>query len=211
LHIEFVDSGDAELVAGLLDEARERFASIGDARGVARCDCSLGVMLMTLGRPGEAAAIFRELLPLFEELGDVQYQAATTSSLGWSAYAQGDAMGAARWVIRGLIESHRMRDAANTTIGMQEGIVIARALDRPDVAALLTGAFEGLCERHGVRPPGDMQRFLQGQDPFPAAHAALGDEDFQAAVARGRRMSLDEAMAVIVELGDSVVPATPGP
>src|SRR5918995_6100302 len=95
-------------------------------------------MLMTLGRPGEAAAIFRELLPLFEELGDVQYQAVTISSLGWSAYAQGDAMGAARWIIRGLIESHRMRDAATTTIGMQEGIVIARALDRPDVAALLT-------------------------------------------------------------------------
>ena len=211
LHIEFVDSGDAELVAGLLKEAREKFASIGDARGVARCDCSLGVMLMTLGRPGEAAAIFRELLPLFEELGDVQYQAVTISSLGWSAYAQGDAMGAARWVIRGLIESHRMRDAANTTIGMQEGIVIARALDRPDVAALLTGAFEGLCERYGVRPPADMQHFLQGQDPFPAAQAPLGDEDFQAAVARGRRMSLDEAMAVIVELGDSVVPTAPGP
>jgi hypothetical protein len=94
---------------------------------------------------------------------------------------------------------------------MQEGIVVARALDRPDVAALLTGAFEGLCERYGVRPPAAFQHFLQGRDPFPAARAALGDEDFQVAVARGRRMSLDEAMAVIVELGDSVVPATTGP
>jgi hypothetical protein len=32
----------------------------------------------------------------------------------------------------------------------------------------------------------------------------LGDEDFQAAVARGRPMSLDEAMALIVELSESV-------
>ena len=129
LHIAFVDSGDAELVAGLLDEAREKFESIGDARGVARCDCARGIMLMTLGRPDEASGIFRELLPRFEELGDV------------------------RWIIRGLIESHRMRDAATTTIGMQEGIVIARALDRPDVAALLTGAFEGLCERTACDRP----------------------------------------------------------
>jgi tetratricopeptide (TPR) repeat protein len=153
LHIAFVDSGDAERVAGLLDEAREKFESIGDARGVARCDCARGIMLMTFGRPDEASGIFRELLPRFEELGDVQYHAMATSSLGWSAYAQGDAMGAARWIIRGLIESHRMRDAATTTIGMQEGVVIARALDRPDVAALLTGAFEGLCERTACDRP----------------------------------------------------------
>jgi hypothetical protein len=31
--------------------------------------------------------------------------------------------------------------------------MIAMALERPEVAALLTGAFEGLCERYGVRPP----------------------------------------------------------
>jgi hypothetical protein len=56
-----------------------------------------------------------------------------------------------------------------------------------------------------------MEQFLQGRDPFPAAHAALGDEDFQAAAARGRRMSLDEAVALIVELGDAVAAATTGP
>jgi hypothetical protein len=64
-----------------------------------------------------------------------------------------------------------------------------------------------------MRRPGRGRRDLArcGQSPFPAARAALDDEDVQVAVARGRRMSLDEAMAVIVELGDSVVPATIGP
>jgi hypothetical protein len=97
-----------------------------------------------------------------------------------------------------------MRDAAMTTISLQEGIMIAIALERPEVAALLTGAFEGLCERYGVRPPTPVRRFLYPQDPVAAAQAALDDENLQAAVARGRRMSLNETMALIVELGDSV-------
>jgi hypothetical protein len=160
--------------------------------------------LIVLGRPEEAAAILRELLPRFEELGDVQYHAMTTSSLGWAAYVQGDAMGAARWAIRGLIENHRMRNAASTTISMQEGIVIAMVLERPDAAALLTGAFEGRRGRYGARPPTRLQRFPDPQDPFAAGHAALGAGDLQGAVTHGRWMSLDEAMALIVELGDSV-------
>ncbi|MGH8775197.1 MAG: hypothetical protein ACRDWI_08500 [Jiangellaceae bacterium] len=94
---------------------------------------------------------------------------------------------------------------------MQEAIVIATALDRPDTAALLTGAFEGLCERHGARPPAALQRFLDRHDPFAAARDALDAEELQAAVARGRRVSLDEAMALIVELGNSVEDATTGP
>ena len=210
LHIAYIDSGDAELVAGLLDDVRENFESIGDARGVARCEWTRCLMLVILGQPDEAAPILRELLARFEELGDVQYHAMASSGLGWVAYLRGDVMGAARWVVRGMIESHRMRDAATTTIGMQEGILIALALDRPEAAALLTGAFEGLCERYGVRPPTSLQRFLDESDPL-IARAALGAEKFETAVARGRRMSLDEAMALIVELGDSVDAATTEP
>jgi tetratricopeptide (TPR) repeat protein len=119
-HIVFVESGDGELTAKFLEDARERFESIGDARGVARCDWGRASMLLALGRLEEAAATLRELLPRFEELGDVQYHALATSSLGWAAYAQGDAMDAARWTVRGLIESYRMRDAAMTTISLQE-------------------------------------------------------------------------------------------
>jgi predicted ATPase/class 3 adenylate cyclase len=203
-HVVFVESGDSQLATKVLQDARARFESIGDARSVARCDWARAVMLMTLNRPQQAAAILRELLPRFDELGDVQYHALATSSLGWAAYAQGDNIGAARWTLRGLIESHRMRDAAMTTISLQEGIMIAMALERPKVAALLTGAFEGLCERYGVRPPTPVRRFLYPHDPVAAARPALGDEDLQAAVARGRRMSLDETMALIVELSESV-------
>jgi predicted ATPase/class 3 adenylate cyclase len=203
-HVVFVESNDGARAARFLEDARERFESIGDARGVARCDWARGTMFMTLGRPVEAAAIFRELLRRFEELGDVQYHAMTASSLGWTAYVQGDVMTAAKWVIRGLVESHRMRDATTTSISIQEGVIVAMALDRPAVAALLTGAFEGLCERYGVRPPASLQQFLDRQDPLANALEALHAKEFQAAFARGRRMSLDEAVAVIVELGDSV-------
>jgi len=203
-HIMFVESGDGAQVARFLEDARGRFASIGDARGVARCEWARGTMLMTLGRSDEAAAIFREMLPRFEELGDVQYHAMAASSLGWTAYAQGDVMGAARWVIRGLVESHRMRDAATTSISMQEGVIVALALDRPAVGALLMGAFEGLCERYGVRPPASLQQFLDRQDPLANALATLDAGEFQSEVTRGRRMSLDDAVALVVELGESV-------
>jgi hypothetical protein len=55
-------------------------------------------------------------------------------------------------------------------------------------------------EQLGVRPPAGYQE-LAGFDPIPDIRAALGPEGFEEAVTRGRRLSLDEAVDLIEEVG----------
>ncbi len=67
---------------------------------------------------------------------------------------------------------------------------------------MLMGAFEGLCQRYGVRPPTNLSRFLSDLDPSPALRDALDPEQLEAALERGRRMTLDEAVDMVVGLGE---------
>jgi hypothetical protein len=53
-----------------------------------------------------------------------------------------------------------------------------------------------------VRPPASLEKFVGDIDPLAPARAGLGPAAFADAVERGRQMTLDEAVALIVELGD---------
>ena len=80
--------------------------------------------------------------------------------------------------------------------------MIATILDRPDAAATFMAAFESLCDRYGVRPPAYMPRFLGDQAPIAAVHEPLTDQELEAASERGRQMSLDDAISLLVEIGE---------
>jgi hypothetical protein len=95
-----------------------------------------------------------------------------------------------------------MRDLGTSAISLHVGVLMASMLRRPEEAARLSGAFEGLCERYGVRPPASLETFIGDIDPVGSARVELGPEAFAEAFERGRQMSLDEAVALIVELGD---------
>jgi hypothetical protein len=69
-------------------------------------------------------------------------------------------------------------------------------------AAELIGAFEASCERYGVRPPAALNRFIATKDPFAATREALPPDVFAAAMERGRRLDLNEAVAKVAELGE---------
>jgi hypothetical protein len=97
-----------------------------------------------------------------------------------------------------------MGDLGTTTISLHVGVLMAVLLGHPEDGARLTGAFETLCERHGVRPPIALRRFLQHMDPFAMARNALPEDEWKARFAEGSRMTLDEAVALIVELGAEV-------
>jgi hypothetical protein len=75
-------------------------------------------------------------------------------------------------------------------------------------AAELIGAFEASCERYGVRPPSALNRFIATKDPFAATREALPPDVFAAAMERGRRLDLNEAVAKVAELGEAAAIAT---
>ena len=94
-----------------------------------------------------------------------------------------------------------MRDIATTTISLHVGVLAAAMAGRHEDAAELIGAFDASCERYGVRPPAGLDRFVGSSSPFTRIRDALPPDVYEAAYERGRRLSLDEAVAKVAEIG----------
>lgn len=201
-HLVFLNHEDEATL--LASEARTRaaFEAIGDERGLARVRWALGNIALGGLRPEEAIQTLQEALGAFEALGDAQYHAMTMASMSWAHFTLGDIPAACRYAVRSLVETFAMRDRGTTTISLHVGVLMADMLGRFEDAARLTGAFDALCERYGVRPPAALGRFIDTQDPFGAARQGLGsDEAWERLYAEGGRMDLEGAVALIVELG----------
>jgi hypothetical protein len=201
-HTAILLGADSVTRERLIRDARERYVELGDELGVARVDWGLANLAMDAGRLDEAQQGYEAVLDRFERLGDARYRGMTANSLGWVAFLRGDVLGACRWGAAGLLETYRTRDLGSTTVALFVGVLMAAAIGRFETGAELEGAFEALCERYGVRPPGALNVLFHQFDPFAAIRETLPPEVRAAAVDRGRRMTLGEAVAVIAELGD---------
>ena len=199
------------LQLAFIDQAEERFRKLGDERGAARAAWGRGILAISWGQgirgtdSGQidaATAHLRESLEDFERLDDRQYHAMTEASLAWAAFAAGDVGTASRLAVDALVESQAMRDLGTTTISLHIGVLLGALTGHFEEAAEVHGAFDALCERYGVRPPAALQTFVGGADPFEMTRQNLDPETWAAAYARGRRLTLDEAVAMVVGLGD---------
>lgn len=193
------------------EDVRRRFERLGDARGVARVEWGHATFLLREARPAEALAIFESVLVRFETLEDSMYHAMAMGSFAWVEFARGNFDAARPWVIRSLVKFHALRDVASTTITLQGSVVLAIEAGRFEDAAVLTGAFEGLCERFGVRPPIPLQEIINTHRPRERLAAALEPEHFATLIERGRRMGLDEAVAFVVRMADEIERGTKDP
>jgi hypothetical protein len=105
--------------------------------------------------------------------------------------------------VESLVESQSMEDLGTTTISLHVGVLLGALTGRFEEAAEIHGAFDALCERYGVRPPAALSEFVGRRDPFALARENLEPNVWAAAYDRGRRLTLDEAVAKIVGLGDA--------
>ena len=209
-HVAYADEDDAALQLAFIDAAEERYRKLGDERGAARAAWGRGILAMSKGkgmlaiggRRIEATEHLRQSLEDFERLDDRQYHAMTEASLAWAAFAGGDVGTASRLAVDALVESHSMRDLGTTTISLHIGVLLGALTGHFEEAAEIYGAFDALCDRYGVRPPASLARYVGGSDPFRMTKERLDPDTWAAAYARGRRLTLDEAVAMIVTLGD---------
>jgi tetratricopeptide (TPR) repeat protein len=199
-HVMFIDPRDEPLQLAYMEDVERRFLELGDERAATRASWSRGILAMGNGRPDEAASNMRRAIVEAERTDDRQYHAMSVASLGWAHFAMGDFPTAIRLAIDALVESHAMRDIATTTISLHIGVLAATMLGRFEDSAELIGAFEAACERYGVRPPLALTEFIAIHDPFAATREALPVDVYTAAVGRGRRLDLDEAVAKVAEL-----------
>ena len=82
---------------------------------------------------------------------------------------------------------------------MQFFVVLAQAIGHAETGAVIHGACQAAQEQLGIKAPASYKE-MAGFDPIPAIAAALDPSTFAAAVERGRRLSLEEAIGLIEEV-----------
>jgi len=92
----------------------------------------------------------------------------------------------------------------SATISLQVAAILAIDSGYPEEGAVVIGAFEGLCERYGVRPPAGLDRMIRSHDPMARATGALGPAALTTALERGSRMGVQEAIDLIIAVADRV-------
>lgn len=199
--VEYIENADEAILRAVAEEAEARFRDLGDVRGATRASWARPILAMQEGRSEEARIGLEALAEEFARLGDVQYHAMTVVSLSWIAFSVGDFPGACRSAVQGIQETYRLGDLGTTTISLHVGVLMAAMTGRAEDAARLSGAFDALTERYGVRPPAALSRFIESVDPFAMARDALSEEAFAAAFETGRRMTLDEAVTLTADVG----------
>jgi hypothetical protein len=191
---------DIPAATELFERARALFEELGDERGAARAAWSAVTVQSGHHPDPDSGSTLAALLGRFERLGDTWYAGQTMMSLAWVKFADGDIPDASRWFIRAFSMAHRLRDVTSTTIAIPLAALLANIAGRPTEAAVLLGAHDHLQELYGVRAPMGLRQLLGPYDPADMARAALGDEAYEAAFAGGRQMSLDQAVALAVQV-----------
>jgi predicted ATPase len=184
----------------LFERARKIYEDLGDEQGAARAAWS-AVTVQSGEHPDPASrSTLVGLLDRFERLGDTWYAGQTMMSLAWVDFAAGDLAGASRWFIRAFSMAHRLRDVTSTTIAIPLAALLATIAGRAEDAAVLLGAHDHFQELYGVKAPMGLAQLLGPHDPEVNARAALGDQAYEAAIAQGGQMTLDQAVALAVKV-----------
>jgi hypothetical protein len=97
-----------------------------------------------------------------------------------------------------------MRDVTTTTITLAPAARIALEAGMAEDAAVLVGAFQNLCELYGVRPPSAVVFLIAGGRVEERVKDVLSREDLAQAMDRGRRLGLDAAVALVIDVCDRV-------
>jgi predicted ATPase/transcriptional regulator with XRE-family HTH domain len=179
-----------------LREAVALIRTLGPSWLLGTSHLNLGSALLQSGDLAGARGEFEEALRTYRELGDENFAARATEQLAYVALETGDSQAASK-LFRSALESYGELD---DRWGLAEALEGFSALNAANGyagrSAQLLGAAENLREAFGARTlPADrvtIERFLR------SARRSLGDEAWRAARDAGRRMALEEAVALAV-------------
>jgi predicted ATPase/class 3 adenylate cyclase len=201
---EFI-SGDRVEAENLLNLARERYRQLGDDVGLARTEWCFANLRMTSGHVAEAVERLLAAKRGYAETGDAMYEAISSGSLGFAYQLLGERREAMRQAVESTVLYHALRDTASSTITLASAAMMLLDFDRAEEVATVMGAFDSLCELHGVRPPAGIGQYIFESRVEERAYAALTSEQHEAAVRRGRAMSLDDAVAYIIATFEEIL------
>jgi hypothetical protein len=207
-----IDSGtllkrDAEELNRLHEEARALFAELGDERALERM--RLMSVFQMFASPDLTPSVdgLLEQLGRFEALDDQADVGLTALALAAVTFRSGDVESAFRWGLRGIESALLMGDVSSATIALRGAALFLIAMGRNREAVVSNGAFEALCARYAVRPPGDLDDWGMWGATTDEALAVLQDEAFAADARRGASMTIEEAVDYLRRLLEDRAPS----
>jgi len=194
-----VEKGDVDEARAQFLAIKERSAEIGDRGRVAIGTVNLSMVEQRLGDFDAALDYAAEAAQLFRELGDDGGVATALGNCGWSSLALSDPERAEASFREALALAGRLawkRGVAVNAAGLAAVLVARREEER---AAQLFGAAASIHEELGVGFEDPLEEQVH-ERAVAAAKAALGDDAFAAARARGEGMTPEE-IVVFAEAG----------
>jgi len=192
--------GRATEATTTLDRLAEAFRELGDERSLARIELLRGLVLLLTEDQDHARRVLEQAMTRFRELDDVIHEIVAASMIGGTYLMQGDQRRAAGSFVKVFVVAREIGDVV-LMIGMLPFEAMAAIeLGRPESAAVILGAFDTHSRRYGVHPPQGLEQFIAAYDAHGRAEATLDPDAFDSATRRGREMSLDEAVAYVLEM-----------
>jgi predicted ATPase/class 3 adenylate cyclase len=191
--------GDSERATELYEQSMDLFREQRDKQHLAYCLNNLAMVVCSKGQGdlGRAAKLTEESIVLQRELGTRGGVSMGLCNLGWMALLQDD-LGRAAALYRESL-SLSWDSGLNPLVqgGLEGFACVAGAKGEVERAARLWGAAQALHETKGILRDPD---FLAEADARTSAvRSGMGEEAWEAALRKGRAMTLDEAVSYAME------------
>ena len=185
--------GDYDKACPLAEEGLALYRELGDKEGIADALFALGGVILNQGDCARAGSLLEEGLAMYRELGLKRGIARSLFSLGRVAFGQGDYTRAQALHREGLTLFKELDDKWLIALSLEELGAVVAMQGQPVKAARLIGAAAAFREAIGSTPlPAERTNYHRG---IVHARAQLGEEAFTAALAEGRTMTPEQALA----------------
>jgi predicted ATPase/Tfp pilus assembly protein PilF len=185
--------GDYGRAAALHEEALALRRELGDKSGIASSLNNLAVVAQEQGDYGRATALYEESLALMRELGDTWRIALALNNLGEVAYEQGNYGRAVALYAESLTLCRAIGNKYVAASCLEGLAAVACAQGQPERGARLVGVAAAL--RAALSMPLAPNERAAQERTVAAARAALGEDAFAAAWAKGQTLPLEQAIA----------------
>lgn len=206
----YADAGRAAgEMAGDLAEAEQAFERAADVFATEPTDeyrfwrtnvlAGLSITRVMRGDTAGAVAGYEAILAICRPRGETYYSGFSLWILGLALWSDGDRATAADRLRESLHRLRSVNDALGTAWCLDTMAWIAYDDGRPERAAVLLGAVTRLARTMGARPSFFPKLAAHHEQYEQHTRAALGEQAYRAAFARGEGLPLDEAVAYALD------------
>ena len=187
---------DFETALGLAERAETRFRELGDESDARLAAANRGYFLMALDRLGEAQVLLEDVVRGARAAGEERNEGAALGELGQIANEEGRYSDALQLLVQSLRIWDRVGDVTMAARDLRRVARALAALGHPESAAQGLSASERMREEAG-----QWEGWIGwvNEEILALIHAQLDEDAFENAWARGKELTLDEAIELAVE------------